>query len=526
MLPLPDKTGYPVFGYGIVLYKNYKTLKTFVCIVPTKKEEGIKMQFELGVFPGEIMDYTVPLPSCTICANRYALVYTYIPNAYFEYMNSYQFLTGKDTTGKDVYCCVHCANLHKCYKCETVYSSTLANRIAYSHNGWCTEKVCDSCLESEIDNEEDTLIKCEDCDTFYPTSHFEESGVNNRQLTRCQSCCDNYYTCDGCGDEVHSDDTYYTDRREGNTYCESCGEDIDRQYTCENCGGTVTLDEEILSDSNGCRYCAECYNDIYEEEDSQENEEEELGYSKLRNPKFYGNPDREDNKPDSTVIYHGFEIERECKKGIIVSLSDYASEVKANNPDKWIHCTTDGTIRYGIEFVSNPSTFEFMSDNIAGFMKSINAGTEYGSDCGIHLSASKSPMTNLQIAKIVVFVNSMENRKIIEKVAGRTSNTWCTYHDEKCASIIEDTGNVFRNVGKYEAVNVTNHNHIEFRIFNTTKTTSVFLRYLQFVNSVCLYFADENQDSSVWTNMELYLQFLQDNKEKYGILLEFIEGIE
>lgn len=62
--------------------------------------------------------------------------------------------------------------------------------------------------------------RCDDCDSWI---HQDDSYSNNHNNLICSSCNDNYYSCENCGEAVHSDNVHHSESTDCN-YCESCWE--------------------------------------------------------------------------------------------------------------------------------------------------------------------------------------------------------------------------------------------------------------------------------------------------------------
>lgn len=70
--------------------------------------------------------------------------------------------------------------------------------------------ICESCAD-------DLVKKCHDCREY---KYKAEMHYIAEELI-CDSCGDDYFTCDGCGVMIHNEDSWYEERT-SSTYCESC----------------------------------------------------------------------------------------------------------------------------------------------------------------------------------------------------------------------------------------------------------------------------------------------------------------
>jgi len=87
----------------------------------------------------------------------------------------------------------------------------------------------------------DAVVRCNDCATVVLESETEDYHGN----PVCESCQEDYYSCEDCGCTVHMDDSRYLDGLE-RSVCESCYE---QYYWCEHC--------ETYNTSGGCEGCDE-----------------------------------------------------------------------------------------------------------------------------------------------------------------------------------------------------------------------------------------------------------------------------
>ena len=113
---------------------------------------------------------------------------------------------------------------------------------------------------------------CEDCASYCEVCG--EYEVNDRMTwiesegrDVCEYCLDNYYSrCSDCGEWVNTDNLTWieSDQR---YVCEDC---LDEYFQCTECGEWFA--ENDMHELNGHEYCEECYNEILEEENEEEEE--------------------------------------------------------------------------------------------------------------------------------------------------------------------------------------------------------------------------------------------------------------
>ena len=325
---------------------------------------------------------------------------------------------------------------------------------------------------------------CEDCDkTYFNSNNFITVGDGYV----CEECKSNYNSCDGCDTWLVDDDTINTDRH---TYCESCYSD--NTFHCENCEATF--------DNNESCNCEE--------------EENQIIYSYHRKKVDLLNLkiDYEENP-----ITYGIEIETDIRKHeenlSATAIGQKVLELFNNNE---IILMEDGSIG-GFEIVSTNASFNyhkqyfwnrFFDSNIREYLKSYHS-----SNCGIHIHCSKKHFTEQEQAKIVCFVNSEYNNNFIVQIASRSTVYSSSYKKDK-------TLDNYYSSNRFEPINLTNPNTVEYRIFKGNLKENSFFRYLEFVDSLNLYIkslSDKKNNVQYYVSSlkyENYLNFLYSNFEK------------
>ncbi len=144
----------------------------------------------------------------------------------------------------------------------------------------------------------------------------------------------------------------------------------------------------------------------------------------------------------------------------------------------------DGSID-GFELVTAPATFSIHAEIFKEFPFNKQKVT---SRDGMHVHVDKKSLTTLQMGKIFEFIYNDNNYKFIKKIAGRDLNNYCSTVTKKSVlSGIEEheNGITYRVEGSHHtAINVSNKNTVEFRIFRTPSTYEQFMARLEFVKAM------------------------------------------
>jgi hypothetical protein len=85
-------------------------------------------------------------------------------------------------------------------------------------------------------------------------------------------------------------------------------------------------------------------------------------------------------------------------------------------------------------------------------------------------------MTDLQIGKIVSFINNPRHEWFIRAIARRYATGFCEIKSKK----IKDC----RSGDRYEAVNITNRNTVEFRMFKGSLKYEGVIAAIEFCNAI------------------------------------------
>lgn len=177
-------------------------------------------------------------------------------------------------------------------------------------------------------------------------------------------------------------------------------------------------------------------------------------------------------------VYQGVELEVE----VIGSTEHIANIVKPLLLNKAI-IKHDGSLSNGFEICSLPMEEAEHIDYWGKLFESEVFKNEIHTDdqptAGLHIHASRAPLSTMQIAKYVSFMNARQNRKLMLKMAGRQPNHYCQYSERKVIDIIRHK----HRQTKYEVVNTLHPASIEVRAFQSTQIHENMVARLQFVRS-------------------------------------------
>jgi hypothetical protein len=100
----------------------------------------------------------------------------------------------------------------------------------------------------------------------------------------------------------------------------------------------------------------------------------------------------------------------------------------------------------------------------------------------MHVHVSRKPLSMLTVGKLTEFMNRPENKKFITYVAGRELNTYCNQSGRTITFPITN-----ERSERYNTLNLSNKDTIEFRIFSTPLTYEDFASKVQFCQAIVDY---------------------------------------
>lgn len=331
-------------------------------------------------------------------------------------------------------------NYSYCEDCSALTLDTDCTSI--NHN-----MVCESCRDRNYHS-------CQDCDRYYPQD--EGIYVDNHGSV-CEGCQDNYSYCDYCEEYVGGDSVSHT--ADGDRICDYCYDNRDDWVTCESCSCRMPGDEAEVTgdDEDGPREwrCPSC----------------SRGRAPAT-PRVIQNYSAKNKiKPKGKgPLYFGIELEVESRD----KLTDAATVLELTKEHSILK--EDGSLNSGFEIVSCPMTLEIHQSIWNDFfekrppdLRSHKTGT-----CGMHVHVSRDALSQLQLGKMLVFLNSPDNLDFISKIARRGPTHWAGYSPKKHADAKKYPST------RYEALNLSGEYTVEFRIFRGTLIKASFLRNLEF----------------------------------------------
>ena len=342
----------------------------------------------------------------------------------------------------------------KCFNCEKEFDDL----IDVDGDLWCEKCIEDNCC----------ISYCEDCEEW----HYDDNMVYIEDIQECvcESCArsGDYFMCHDCGNWYTTD--YANNCHNGDFYvCNRC---IDNYTYVECCDTYIEDDYARYNEEDDCYYCEEHYNsDIYD---------------------YHGFSDWQKQRLENEIppYYIGFELEIENTHRHHDN-SELARFVKNNYP---VICSRDGSIDFGFEIVSHPLSYNYIVENkdkLKYMLEELsNKGCESHNPgtCGLHFHVTH-PHNDDIIDRIILIMETYKQELISfsRRNSGQIEN-WCKFlsdvkYGEDCKSLYfikknKETSN------RYMALNLTNYDTIEFRLFRGTLKFDTFMASVELVNNI------------------------------------------
>ena len=150
-------------------------------------------------------------------------------------------------------------------------------------------------------------------------------------------------------------------------------------------------------------------------------------------------------------------------------------------------CENDGSLNNGFEIVTAPCSLDVHEHQMRMLTSHqtlrANLRSHDTSTCGLHVHINKLDTTAWHRGKLVSFINDPANRDLVVAIARRMS-------DSGYAKFTSKSVKEHNSTDRYEAVNLTNTQTIEFRIFRGSLRFETIMACLEFTRIVWLFCQD------------------------------------
>lgn len=182
----------------------------------------------------------------------------------------------------------------------------------------------------------------------------------------------------------------------------------------------------------------------------------------------------------------------------------------------------DGSLNNGFEIITQPMSlpahrelWSWLRDRDAcRHLLSHNTRT-----CGLHVHVNKDNLTQLQIAKIVTFVNDPANEQLIRSIARRYAEGYCKIKQKSFDSAHQSND-------RYEAVNITSQKTIEFRVFKGSLKYESVLAAIEFCNALVEFAGSSITNDVTKLTTDHFIDFINNQgTEESSTLRPYINAV-
>lgn len=396
------------------------------------------------------------------------------------------------------------------------------------------------------------IVLCDDCNEIINTNTDDYYTTSDNRII-CESCyCNDYFTCDECGDIHHYNDLVVVNSNTDNTMyvCRDCIETNNRYYICDDCGQAFTalyinyddcgstICNSCMTDYCRCSMCGRLipYNDSYSNDDInnycydcyQEVIENTCIHSYGYTPALVY---RQVITDIAQPTYYGLEIE-------VAGNKTKAKDFLDIFPDNHVYLTYDSSVD-GFEITTHPMTYDYLHTI---FKAPLQKAMDYlrhnnfkgYNEGGVHIHISKTNITSVQYALLHVLIynnrDSQQANQLLTITQRLDSNL--KYYADPYTSLnkleLFNEALLLHKGEKYTAINNLHPNTYEFRIFNSNLRIDRIFKNIEFVQALLDFTSQYNNVTSEQVREHLN-EITLDNvfdfvekSNKYPNLLNFL----
>ena len=325
----------------------------------------------------------------------------------------------------------------------------------------------------------------------------------------CPSCLSNQTVyCSCCDRRIWTDDNVGTDAQ---PLCQDCFDDHFER--CTACNALIRRGDTFFRGDDP--YCETCYHSVCDKDAIHD-------YYFKPTPIFYG----EDNR------FFGVELEIDGAG----EDNDNAAEILhiANAEQLLAYCKHDGSLDEGFEIVTHPMTLDFHLHNmpweqIVEEAKKLGYTSHQAGTCGLHVHVNRGAFGSTEssqdaaIARTLFFFEKFwdELLKFSRRTQGQLNQWAARYGYKDQPQEILDHAKSGRHAGRYTAVNLTNADTVEFRMFRGTLKYNTLIATLELLDCIidaAIYLTDDDLKAMSWSSFMLgctmpeLIQYLKERR--------------
>ena len=292
--------------------------------------------------------------------------------------------------------------------------------------------------------------------------------------------------CEDVEAYMHEDNVYYLEN-EGVYYADDIEltySELENTYIHDN-NVAYVLDaqghEQPVHRDNLDNYCFDEDEDVYYTDDAHFSDNIIQDYGKTVLPPISS------GKKD---YYIGIELEMEREGSTLRERSEDIIKILDESNDNFTNLLDwkkDSSLKDGVEMVTAPISLDIFKDRIIPVVEELRANgftSEQGGRCGNHIHISRNVFSEEAQSRLVLIYAKFEKQIKILSRRG-TNNNYCRDVLENFDSLeIENSMEIAdsqKNKSKCTAINFSNKNTIEFRVFRGTMNTNKLIANIQLV---------------------------------------------
>lgn len=316
----------------------------------------------------------------------------------------------------------------------------------------------------------DYFVRCEDCGTIV----FKSDAVEIDDEYYCSDCIT---TCSHCGCAIPLNEVFSV-KDSSAEYCHSCYEN--ETYICDDCGEHFRYSDS-LTQIDGYSYCNDCI-DKHRTLIDDYHTMKGSGYIH-----FYGEENR------SQVPYMGFELEVDTNS--YIDRDEVVRKLKDEFGEFFCY-ENDGSLSRGWENISQPASLNYHLSMMDRYLWMFETLSECGlkshdtNTCGFHIHIDREyfgKSEDTAIAKLLYIFEKFRpelmtfSRRSEEQAASWAQKRKYDGNDKFwIKKAVKDSKNYYDHSERYYAVNLTNSQTVEIRLWKGTLNSETFEATLRF----------------------------------------------
>ena len=192
---------------------------------------------------------------------------------------------------------------------------------------------------------------------------------------------------------------------------------------------------------------------------------------------------------DSRIVEVGFRNNK-------INLIHSSNQIFGNNT--FAYYMNDGSLSHGLELITQPATYEVHEEILDKYTEVFNMIKEHGfksdsySTCGLHIHFNRNYFDdNPDLYTINLLYLTEKFWKDLVLMSRRNYDRltrWANKYSDEPQKIVDDMKhNRYYHCDRYKAINLTNENTIEFRIYRGTLVPEFFMAILELTRNMIIF---------------------------------------